>query len=96
MARITSAEKIAKMEMSLEGKKQKIEKLQEEVKMLEKKIQDEKYKSVKGKTNEISEILINAGISDPFQLDMLIEKFKKDAYQLKNNENENAEDSDTE
>lgn len=91
MAKISSAEKIARLEMQLEEKKAKCEKLQQEIKMLEQKINDERYKTVKGKTDEIADILVKAGISDPMQMDFLIQKMQESIKTMKNEETEEPE-----
>ena len=91
MAKISSAEKIAKLEMQLAEKKAKCEKLQQEIKTLEQKINDERYKTVKGKTDEIADILVKAGISDPMQMDFLIQKMQEST--MKSEEKVETEDS---
>jgi uncharacterized coiled-coil protein SlyX len=93
MAKISSAEKIAKLEMQLADKKAKCEKLQQEIKTLEQKINDERYKTVKGKTDEIADILVKAGISDPMQMDFLIQKMQESISTMKSEEKVETEDS---
>lgn len=93
MAKISSAEKIAKLEMQLADKKAKCEKLQQEIKTLEQKINDERYKTVKGKTDEIADILVKSGISDPMQMDFLIQKMQESISTMKSEEKVETEDS---
>ena len=80
MAKISSAEKIAKLEMQLAEKKAKCEKLQQEIKTLE-------------QTDEIADILVKAGISDPMQMDFLIQKMQESISTMKSEEKVDTEDS---